>query len=97
VINAPSEHAELLAWLTAVTEPKPNDAEPARMARYYVETRLPPERVEASQVCPTFDAAMHWLVGRLNENPQRVGRMVTNETITPKQAAMLSRCRIARG
>jgi hypothetical protein len=66
------------------------------MARYYVEMQLPPGAIEASQVCPTFDEAMHWLVGRLNENPQRVGRMVTNETITPKQAAMLSRYRVER-
>ena len=64
------------------------------MPRYNVETRLPPEMVEAAEMCPSFDAAMHWLVGRLNENPQRIGRMVTNEPITPEQEAMLSRYRI---
>jgi hypothetical protein len=39
------------------------------MPRYNVETRLPPEMVEAAEMCPSFNAAMQWLVGRLNENP----------------------------
>ena len=76
------------------TNPKPVAWNLPAMPRYNVETRLPPGTVEAAEMCPSFDAAMHWLVGRLNENPQRIGRMVTNEPITPEQEAMLSRYRI---
>jgi hypothetical protein len=67
------------------------------MPRYYVEIQLPLGKVEVAEVCPSFDEAMHWLAGHLNGNPRRLGRMVTNETITPEQEAMLSRYRIERG
>ena len=65
------------------------------MPEYYAEVYLPNgTNAEDSHRCSTFDEAFDWLERRLEEDPQRVGRFKTDESLTVEQASWVQHRKI---
>jgi hypothetical protein len=65
--------------------------------RYYFEIYQPDGiAAEDYRQVSSFDEGFSWLEQRLREDPRRLGRLFTHQTITPEQAALLAKYNLQR-